>query len=98
MRPTYPGQVPVVRMNLVNIVLVVDLSQSSSMSLLTGTVSVIIMRGFPIRFGIVPLFEFEDSERMARVFYYLMGNYGYSPTIKYFNEVWFNLIRPSFFC
>jgi len=50
-----------------------------------------IKRGFPIRIGVVPLVEFEDSKRMARVFYYLMQNYGYLPTMQYFREVWSEL-------
>lgn len=58
----YPGQFPNVKLNLFNIVLVVDLSQTSSINFIAGAVNMIIQRGFPFRFGVVPLVETEQGE------------------------------------
>lgn len=45
-----------------NVVLVLDLSQPSSLQTITGAVASIISRNFPFRFGIVPLADTEDGE------------------------------------
>jgi UDP-glucose:glycoprotein glucosyltransferase len=62
LRPMYPGQFPSVRHNLFNIVLVVDFSHSSTLQFVAGSLSSIIYRGFPFRFGIVPIAENEEGE------------------------------------
>lgn len=59
--PVYPGQFHNVKQNLFNVVTVVDLSQSSTLNFIAGAVSNIIRRGFPFRFGIVPIVETEDG-------------------------------------
>jgi hypothetical protein len=58
----YPGQFPNVRHNLFNIVLVVDLSQTSALQFIAGSLSSIVNRGFPFRFGVVPIMENEEGE------------------------------------
>ena len=58
----YPGQFPNVKVNLFNVVLVLDLSQTSALNFITGSVSSIINRNFPFRFGVVPIIETEDGE------------------------------------
>jgi hypothetical protein len=62
LRPMYPGQFPNVRHNLFNIVLVVDLSQTSALQFVAGSLSSIINRGFPFRFGVVPITENMEGE------------------------------------
>lgn len=57
----YPGQFPNIKLNLFNVVLVLDLSQTSALKLITGTISSIINRSFPIRFGVVPIMETEEG-------------------------------------
>lgn len=57
----FPGQFPNYRGNLFNVVIVADLSQTSSLHFLATTASAIIARGFPFRWGIVPLAETEDG-------------------------------------
>lgn len=61
LRPMYPGQFPNIKKNLFNVVLSVDMSQSSTLNFLAGAVNNIINRSFPIRFGIVPIIESEDG-------------------------------------
>lgn len=61
LRPVYPGQFPSVKLNLYNIVLVVDLSQTSSLTFIGGPVANIINRNFPLRFGVVPIAETEEG-------------------------------------
>lgn len=60
MKPTYNGQVPPVRRNLFNIILALDLSKTTSVSTL-NLVTSIVQRGYPFRFGIVPIAETEDG-------------------------------------
>ena len=61
LRQVYPGQFHSVRQNLVNVVLVADLSKTASLNFLAAPVNNIITRGFPIRFGLVPDIETEEG-------------------------------------
>jgi len=58
----YPGQLPSVKLNLFNVIIALDLSQTSSLNFLTGAVFNIIDRNFPVRFGLVPIVETEEGE------------------------------------
>jgi UDP-glucose:glycoprotein glucosyltransferase len=58
----YPGQFPNIKLNLFNVVIVLDLSQTSALKLITGSISGIINRSFPIRFGVVPITETEEGD------------------------------------
>lgn len=58
----YPGSMPNVRRNLFNIVLVLDLRQSSNIQLIGTLVYNVVSKGLPYRFGLVPLIENEDSK------------------------------------
>ncbi|KAH9162492.1 UDP-glucose:glycoprotein glucosyltransferase-domain-containing protein [Lactarius sanguifluus] len=87
LHPTYPGQAPTVRRNMFNVVFVFDLSRSASLHFITNTISMLIDRSYPIRLGIVPIVETEEGARMARVFYYLMENYGRGATMRFFSAV-----------
>src|ERR1700728_935080 len=62
LQPMYPGQLPSVKLNLFNVIVALDLSQTSSLNFLTGAVFNIIDRNFPVRFGLVPIVETEDGE------------------------------------
>ncbi|KAF8524348.1 UDP-glucose:Glycoprotein glucosyltransferase-domain-containing protein [Hysterangium stoloniferum] len=83
LRPVYPGQFHHVKRNLFNTVLVLDLSQRSSLGWITNPVANIIQRGFPFRFGVVPIVETEEGIKAARLFYYLVKVYGRSKTLNY---------------
>jgi UDP-glucose:glycoprotein glucosyltransferase len=83
----YPGQFHQIKLNLFNVVLAVDLSQTSSLNFMGGAVSTIIGRGFPFRFGVVPVVETEDGKKMARFFKHLIDNYGKVKTMSVIKTV-----------
>ncbi len=87
LRPLYPGQAPTIRRNMYNVVVILDLSRPSSLRFITNTLSMLIDRLFPVRFGIVSIVESEDSVKMAKVFYYLVQNYGRRATMGFFGSV-----------
>ncbi|KAI5475335.1 UDP-glucose:glycoprotein glucosyltransferase [Pseudohyphozyma bogoriensis] len=73
LRPTYPGQITTLAINLHNLVLSLDLSQPDSLSLLTENIRTFVSRGIPIRFGFVPMLHAREEDRgieedVARVF------------------------------
>lgn len=57
MRPLYPGQLHTIRLNMWNVILVLDLSQAISLETISSTVATMIQRGVPIHFGVVPMFD-----------------------------------------
>ena len=57
----YPGQFPTLKLNLFNVVLAVDLSHLNSVDFIATTVHMLINRGLPFRWGVVPLVETEDG-------------------------------------
>ncbi|KAK2461156.1 hypothetical protein APHAL10511_006683 [Amanita phalloides] len=87
MRPLYPGQFPQLKRNMFNIILILDLSTPSSLHLLTGTISTIIERGIPFRWGLVPSLASPDSRRMARAVYWLIHNAGRKRTMQWIRNV-----------
>lgn len=58
----YPGQLPSLRLNLFNVVLVLDLGAPNGLGFVANAVVPLIARGFPFRFGVVPAVESEDGE------------------------------------
>ncbi|KAI9511020.1 UDP-glucose:glycoprotein glucosyltransferase-domain-containing protein [Russula earlei] len=86
LRPLYPGQAPNVRLNMYNVVFVLDLARSSSLHFITNTLSMLIDRSYPVRFGIIPIIETEESVKMAKVFYYLVQNHGRQVTMRFFSS------------
>jgi hypothetical protein len=87
LRPMFPGQVPTVRRNMYHVILVFDLARSSSLHFITNTLSMLIDHLYPVRFGIVPVVETEEGVKMAKVFYYLVQNYGRQKTMAFFSSV-----------
>jgi len=87
LRPLYPGQAAAVRRNVYNVVLVFDLARPSSLHFITNTLSMLIDHVYPVRFGVVPIVETEDSVKMAKVFYTLIQNYGRQATMRFFSSV-----------
>ena len=83
----YPGQAPTIRRNMYNVIFIFDLAQPASLHFITDTLSMLIDRSFPVRFGIVPTLETEDGVRMAKLFYYLGQNYGRRMTMRFFSAV-----------
>ncbi|OCH94043.1 glycosyltransferase family 24 protein [Obba rivulosa] len=87
LRPMYPGSFPAVKQNLFNIVLATDLSHPAATSFVAVTVSNLINRNLPFRFGVVPLLETDDSVKMARLFYHLEENYGPGVTMSFLRSL-----------
>ncbi|KZT07030.1 glycosyltransferase family 24 protein [Laetiporus sulphureus 93-53] len=87
LRQRYPGQIPNIRANIFNTVLAVDLSQSSSLHFIGSTVSQVIGRMFPFRWGVVPLVETEEGAKMARLLYYLNEHFGKSNAMEFVRHV-----------
>ncbi|THH29185.1 hypothetical protein EUX98_g5002 [Antrodiella citrinella] len=87
LRPMYPGQFPSIKMNIFNIVLAVDLSQSSSLNFIGSAVNNIINRQFPFRFGVVPVVETEAGLQMASLFYWLVDNVGREKTMEFIQRI-----------
>ena len=83
----YPGQAPTVRRNMYNVVLVLDLARPSSLDFISHTLSMLIDHSYPVRFGIVPIVETEESLKMAKLFFHLIQNYGRQQTMRFFNSV-----------
>ena len=67
MQPMYPGALPSVKANLFNVVLVLDLSHTTSLNFISGPMSNIINRELPIRFGVVPQVESEDGASLLKM-------------------------------
>jgi len=87
LRPMYPGQFPSVKLNMFNIVLLLDLSQATSINFIASPVSNIIERNFAFRFGVVPIVETEDGLKMARLFYYIVDTLGRKAAMSFFKSV-----------
>jgi UDP-glucose:glycoprotein glucosyltransferase len=62
LRPTYPGQLHTVRKNTWNVIMVFDLSLSTSLEVVTQQVAQMVQRGIPLRFGVVPMFDSEVND------------------------------------
>lgn len=63
----YPGQLPSLRLNLFNIVLVLDLSKTSALNFMGAAISPLIMRGFPFRWGVVPAVESTEGKSLLPI-------------------------------
>jgi hypothetical protein len=78
---------PTVRLNLFNVVLTLDLSQTSSFTFMAGPMANMIERGIPLRFGLVPIVEGSEGKKMARLFYHLMKDHGRKKTLAFVQNV-----------
>ena len=63
----YPGALPGIKANLFNVVLVLDLSLTTSLNFISGPMSNILNRDLPIRFGVVPQVESEDGASLLKM-------------------------------
>ncbi|RIA98379.1 Glycosyltransferase Family 24 protein [Glomus cerebriforme] len=87
LRPVYPGQMRYIRKNLFNVLFVIDLSSTENLNIITE-IKLFIERNVPIRFGLIPLVDKEKNESliMAKLFYYLVGQYPKSLTMQFFSQ------------
>ncbi|GJF00041.1 glycosyltransferase family 24 protein [Phanerochaete sordida] len=83
----YPGQLPGVRLNVFNVVLVLDLAHPTGLGFVANAVVPLISRGFPFRFGLVPNVETDDGLKMARLVYWLFANVGRERALSFLNRI-----------
>ncbi|KAG2196556.1 hypothetical protein INT47_010395 [Mucor saturninus] len=78
LRPAYPGQLPPVKKNLFNLILIEDLSQLESLNRIINEIQMMIKRTIPIRFGTVSIVkdEYSTSTVIAKALNYLIEEYG----------------------
>ncbi|GAA5943995.1 Kre5p [Sporobolomyces koalae] len=92
LRPSHPGSMNLVARNLNNIVFCLDLSQPSSLVLVTRTVKQFINRGIPVRFGLVPLVTSVASpdsieNELALTLWYLVDAVGRGQAIRLLEDI-----------
>lgn len=90
----YPGSLPQVRKNLINVVLVLDLGKRDSHAIIGDNVSQFISMGLPIRWGLVPQLrrnkaegQDDTGEKVARVMLYLVKKAGRAAAMTFSREV-----------
>ncbi|EIW78230.1 glycosyltransferase family 24 protein [Coniophora puteana RWD-64-598 SS2] len=76
-----------IRANIINTVLVLDLSSPSSLAFLSNQVEGIVARGYPVRWGLVPAVETDHAMVMARLVYYVHGRYGSKAMVGFIKSV-----------
>lgn len=89
LRPMYPGSFPVIRRNLFNIILVLDLEKVESCKFLSDTVHMTVNR-IAIRWGFVPSNikdESGPSLHLARLFWIAIDKGGIDVAAKYLRRV-----------
>lgn len=88
-RPTQQGAFQNIRRNLWNVVLVLDMSDRSAISAIAQTISTLIQRNLPLRFGVVPMIGDEDDSSLAmgRLMRWSVANLGRAQTIQWLRAV-----------
>ncbi|KAF9051644.1 glycosyltransferase family 24 protein [Panaeolus papilionaceus] len=87
LRSMYPGQLPIVRKNLFNCILILDLSDRGALNFVANPMANVIERDFPLRFGLVPTPETETGAKMAKLFYYLINEFGKKSTLSFIRSL-----------
>ncbi|EHK97795.1 putative UDP-glucose:glycoprotein glucosyltransferase [Glarea lozoyensis 74030] len=83
---TYPGQLPTVRRDCFNLVLLVDFTSPEDVHLIVEQLRGFVQRKLNIRIGLVPIVQSVHSLEQARVVYYLVDSYGLSTAILYLEK------------
>ncbi|KAI8366128.1 UDP-glucose:glycoprotein glucosyltransferase-domain-containing protein [Blakeslea trispora] len=85
LRPSYPGQLPPIKKNIFNLIMVEDLANMESLARVAHEVQAMVKRLVPIRFGIVCLIKEDDSIStiMAKALNYLNEEFGKSNGMKF---------------
>lgn len=74
---TFPGQIPAIARNVFNVVSALDLSDADDLTVLSQ-LAVLITRGIPIHFGVVPLTSNTEALKQAKVIRHLIDRYGFN--------------------
>ena len=83
----HPREFHSIKKNMFNIVTVLDLTNTNILGFVSASVMNLINRGYPFRFGLVPIVETEDSLKMARLLYWLNDAYGTQMTMMFLRSV-----------
>ncbi|KAG2069543.1 hypothetical protein BDR04DRAFT_1101419 [Suillus decipiens] len=76
------------RVNIINVVLALDFSQPQFFALIANQVDNIIARGFPVRWGFVPVSADDgDGHKMARIVYYVAQKFSRSEVASFFRSL-----------
>lgn len=84
---TYPGQVPMVRKDIFNVIVPVDFSKLEDVRLVAEVLLSFVKRKLALRVGLVPLTGTSRSTEQATIIYYLLDTYGLSAVINYLESV-----------
>lgn len=87
LRPIHPREFHSIKRNIFNIVTVLDLTNTNALGFVSATIMNLINRGYPFRFGLVPVVETEGSVKMARLLYWLNDTYGTQMTMTFLRRV-----------
>ncbi|KAF2687800.1 glycosyltransferase family 24 protein [Lentithecium fluviatile CBS 122367] len=79
----YPGQLPSVRRDIHNVIVPVDFTSKENVFSVVETISGLIQRGIPIRWGLVPSSSTPGAVEQAKVVYHLLDTYGLATLIQY---------------
>ena len=83
---TYPGQLPSVRRDCFNLVVVTDLTDMEDIRLVAETLSSFVKRKLAIRIGFVPATSTKEAAQQAKVVYHLLETYGLAAVFAYLEE------------
>lgn len=92
LQPMYPGQLPQIRRNAINVILVMDLSKRDNHAILADNVATFIQRGVGVRFGMVPLLQdaagdAELGRMVAKAIWYLVEKAGRAGALAFSRDV-----------
>lgn len=83
----HPREFHSIKKNIFNIIVVLDLTNTNALGFVSASVMNLINRGYPFRFGLVPIVETEGSLKMARLLYWLNDTYGTQTTMMFLRSV-----------
>ena len=83
----HPREFHSIKRNIFNIVSMFDLTNTNTLGFVSASIMNLINRGYPFRFGLVPIVETEGSLKMARLLYWLNDTYGTQMTMTFFRSV-----------
>jgi UDP-glucose:glycoprotein glucosyltransferase len=82
----FPGQLPPLRRDMHNAILPIDFSKPDSAALIVQTLTSLIKRKIPVRWGLVPSAITPKAADQAKVIYHLHKSYGLTAVIQYLQE------------
>lgn len=92
----HPREFHSIKKNILNVITVLDITNPNNLGFVSVTLLNLINRGFPFRFGLVPIIETEVSLKIARLLYWLNDAYGARMTMMFLKRVSSPMI--SFIC